>query len=177
MVVILPSRAFRSFPRRLLSAVFARSNLASWSRMPSFRSPLWAGRLPYRLVTGVFAAMLLELASQQVGVGGLAAETVPILSLAPLRRLPAATKSLIRSIPGRSRDWPRSGRGLAHLLKGTSLELQRAAGGAPSASKLLGEGVAAPCLLVGGHTGVEDSLLGAVAVRARGMVTPSVEAR
>src|SRR5215217_5886984 len=35
----LPSRAFLSLPRRLLSTTLARSYLASWSRMPSVSSP------------------------------------------------------------------------------------------------------------------------------------------
>src|SRR5215212_7317004 len=37
--MILPSRALRNFPRRDRSAVFARSNLANWSKTPSISSP------------------------------------------------------------------------------------------------------------------------------------------
>ena len=39
MATIFPSRALRCLPRRVRYMIFARSNLASWSRMPSACSP------------------------------------------------------------------------------------------------------------------------------------------
>src|SRR5215204_2144344 len=75
--MIFPSLALRSFPRRLLSAVLARSNLASWSRMPSVSSP---SGLSSPAVQGTdLCTVLLELPPEEVVVCALAGEAVALL--------------------------------------------------------------------------------------------------
>src|SRR3712207_3350807 len=72
-----PSRALRSLPRLLRSAILARSYLPSWSSMPSVSSP--SGDSSPRSLSAYLRPVLLELALEQVVVGGLAGEAVAVL--------------------------------------------------------------------------------------------------
>jgi hypothetical protein len=62
---------------RLRSAIFALSNLASWSTIPSMSSP--RGFRPRGRLGTDLRLVLLEPRPQQVMVGGLAGEAVPVL--------------------------------------------------------------------------------------------------
>src|SRR3712207_3234461 len=75
--MILPSLAFWSSPRLVLSAILARSYLPSWSRMPSVSSP--SGRSSPIVQGADLRAALLELAPEEVVVGRFPREAVPVL--------------------------------------------------------------------------------------------------
>src|ERR671915_1819620 len=104
--------------------------------------------------------MLLELAPQEVGVGGFAAETVPVLCQHH------SDASGGNQITHAVHAWPlQAGTALTwvyHLLE----DLIALSDSVRSQSfDLLGERVSAAGLLVGGDAGVEDGSLRAVAVR------------
>jgi hypothetical protein len=166
VAITLPSLAFWSFPRRLFLAICARWNFASWSRMPSVSS-LLRGAVA-AVVKGAYPRpVFLELALEEVMVGGLAGEAVPVLRqhhgdaagghevahavhAGPLQACPA--------LPG-----------VRHLFEDFVAFLARVG---PQSLHLLGEGVTLVGLLLGGHAGVEDGAAGTVAVRVGHGLSP-----
>jgi hypothetical protein len=126
-------------------------------------STSWRGRYAG---TGIFA-VLLELLSGDIVVGGLPCQAVPVLSehygytAGGLEVAHLVHAGPLHSHPTLAR--------VLHLLK----YLEPLSGGVFSQSlKLLGEGVAAPCLLVCGDTGVEDGPLGAMAIGGGNVLAP-----
>src|SRR5918997_1390127 len=155
-----PSRALRSLPRLLRSAILARSYLPSWSSMPSVSSP--SGDSSPRSLSAYLRPVLLELALEQVVVGGLAGEAVAVLRqhqrnsalghevAHPVHAGALQARPALARVPHLPEDLvPLARRVLAQQLEA------------------LRERVAAPGLLGGRDAGVEDRPLGAATVGAR----------
>src|SRR5215213_6349574 len=107
--MILPSLAFLSLPRRVRSAVLALSNLASWSRMPY----LYLLRREFEEYGTKIRALNDrgdESPEGESTEAGLRAKW-SLTWASTTDTLLAATRSLTRSMPGRSREaplWPGS---------------------------------------------------------------------
>ncbi len=152
--MILPERAFCSLPLRVLSAVFAPLELGELVQDTVHQLAL--GGVVAPVVEGTHLSfVLLELAPQQVMVGGLAREPVPVL--------------------GEHHGEAAGGHEVAHAVHAGPLQARPALAGVghllhylvaltgsvgPQRLHLLGEGVAGAGLLVGGDAGVEDGVGG-----------------
>src|SRR5829696_10121066 len=106
--------------------------------------------------------MLLELPPQEVGVGGFAAETVPVLCE---HHIYIATGY---KVPHTVHTWPlQAGAALSGVYYFLEDFVAFSGGVGSQGFELLGKGVAGAGLLVCGDAGVEDGPLWAVAVGAR----------